>query len=116
MIQVLLASELHKTFITDRIANPECKLGAEVARILSFKDKDAMDLEQADPDMLTAALKRMVVLRALERADVAEVLKDPWFGVGSGAGDSSGDEVALPTGNCDLNAQISVAGLSLSAL
>ena len=41
------------------------------------------DHTQAYVNMLTTVLKRMVVLRASERADVAELLKDPWFRVGS---------------------------------
>ena len=53
------------------------------------------DLTQADLDILTAVLKRTMVLTASDRADLAELLKEPWLG--SGAGDSSGDEVTSPT-------------------
>ena len=68
-----------KTSNTDRIANPECNIGVEVARYFNLDFKDSTDLNQTNVNMLAAALKRMVVLRAAERVDVAELLKDPWF-------------------------------------
>ena len=61
----------------NRIGNTKCNLGVSAAHYFNLREKDAMDLTQADIDMVTAAMKRWVVYRAFEGADVAESLTDP---------------------------------------
>ena len=87
-----------KTSNIDRIANPESNHGLEVVHELDFSYKD---VTQDDFDMLTPVLKRMIALIASDRADVAELLNEPWFQVEFKepmlpVDDSNDDEVASP--------------------